>query len=159
VPDSFFLTAFALAPTAEKDLADIQKSLFALYGCPSAFALPPLWPLFSGRSEPPREKLMRLRKQNRPRFCFCGYARRGTILFADCAPLDPVPVPALWELPGFYLADMQAPGAWERNLLPALPAYTVKTLRLIVMKVIAAKDPWWRGLEWSLISEDWIKLA
>ncbi|MDR1933085.1 MAG: hypothetical protein LBQ57_09740 [Spirochaetales bacterium] len=153
---SFFLTALALAPTAEKDLTDIQRSLFAARRCPSAFALPPVQPLFSGRREPGRELLAAIRKQGWPCFRFQAYALRGTILCARPHPEGPAA--------DFYLADLQTTEPPDANSLPALPAGAIKTLRLIVMEITPQGEasipaaPWRRGLRWRILHEDWIKL-
>jgi hypothetical protein len=169
--DSFFITALALAPTAEKYLVDIQRTILARGGCPSAFALPPVRPLFSGARAPAPETLRAIRGQAQACFTFRGYALREGVLCAEpSVPAEPAPQirespppaaePAkrLCPLPGFYLADIaESPGCGH---LPALPSFTVRTLRLLVMELaVFPGTPWWRRTEWSILSEDWIKLG
>ena len=164
----FFITALALAPTAEKDLVDIQRHICEKSHCPAALALPPVWPLFREASPPDAARRKAIRGEKLPRLCFAEYRMRGNILCA--APS----APALYcdveksgadgqfppRLPGFYLADTGSSGFLQENLysLPPLPAYTVKALRLIVMEVITAQSVWWKAVSWKLISEEWVKL-
>jgi hypothetical protein len=176
---SFFMTALGLAPTAEKHLTDVQRRLCPLL--PSALALPPVLPLFPGTAPPSAADIAALRAQARPPFTFAGYLVREGVLCAApsvdislrgdaqgglqsgarerCGFFPP-------RLPGFYLAvgeDARAPGE-----LPALPAFTVKTLRLLVIKLrLGAGSPplrkgparaWWKAVQWEIVSEAWIKL-
>jgi hypothetical protein len=144
---NFFLTALALAPTAQKDLVDIQRHILEKFRNPSALALLPVLPLFCGKAAPSAAELKAIRGRGLPRFSFAGYCLKGGIL---CA--------AARGQAGFYLADWGKEPALPEDL-PGLPAYTVKTLRLLVMKAKTAEEPfWWKRIEWEIVSEDWIKL-
>jgi hypothetical protein len=147
--NNFFLTALALAPTAEKDLSDIQSFIFEKFHCPSALALPPVLPLFCAWATPQTELLKAIKKRGWKRFSFEGCFRLGGILCAQARPLSGA---------GFYLADCEtAPGPPEN--IPPPPTYTVKTLRLVVMEMKTARSPfWWESVEWRTTFEDWIKL-
>jgi hypothetical protein len=147
--NTFFLTALALAPTAEKDLTDIQRFIFEKFHCPSALALPPVLPLFCTQAAPRTELLKTIKKSGWKRFSFAGCARQGGILCVQARPLG---------CPGFYLADCENPPTAPRHI-PSPPTYTVKTLRLVVMEMKTARTAfWWEKVEWQTTFEDWIKL-
>ncbi|MDR1625073.1 MAG: hypothetical protein LBT33_00915 [Spirochaetia bacterium] len=144
----FFLTALALAPTVEKELAGIQGFIFERFHCPSALALLPVLPLFCGKAAPDARCLQSVKRRGWRRFSFEGCLPRGGMLCAQAQSFG---------YPGFYLADWEGRPAAPEGL-PPLPACTVKTLRLLVLEMKTAAR-WWEGLEWETVFEDWIKLA
>lgn len=156
--DIFFITALALPPTAEKYLVDIQRAVLAGRGYPSALALPPVLPLSASPVSPSPEELKNIRRRRRSPFTLTGYGERKGFLFAAARTGDPSAL-----LPGFYLADS---GLRRRPMpspadLPDLPSGMVRALRLAVFEIRLAcgGNPWWRGVEWTVRSEDWIRLV
>jgi hypothetical protein len=176
----FFMTALGLAPTAEKHLTDVQRRLCPLL--PSALALPPVLPLFSGVAPPSADVIAALRAQARPPFTFAGYlVREGVLCAAPSADIlgdvrsqdgqNGAGISAAAGffssgLPGFYLAAEE--GACAPGDLPALPEFTVKALRLLVIKLGYGTDSrssgerparaWWKAVQWEIVREAWIKL-
>jgi hypothetical protein len=168
------LTALALAPTAEKELMDIQRKVFHL--SPSALALPPLRALRLDAAPPPPESLAAFRQTGGCAFRFTGYGQEENILFAAMPPALPqthafaastenspayTSFAALTRREGFYIAGLNGiqPAQFACEELPPLPAFLVRTLRLLTLEILIAPAPsWWRGIEWTVVSEDWIKL-
>ena len=167
-----YITALALSEAAEKELSGRQKAIFARWKLPSALALPPVLPLFSAAVPPAAGLLRRIRALPWKTSAFSGYGRKGPILYA-AADFGGVPPEILRAaeaagadagfLPpfpsGFYLADA---GEAEADLseIPSPPAGKIRRLRLQLIEVEPREEkaPWWYAVEWTVKSEEWIKL-
>ena len=155
-------------------MTDIQRYICENHSCPSALAIPPLWPRVWQTPAATAERLRAGRGESRPAFRLAGYRLREGVLYAAAtsAPEEEAGVPLhgsggpqgffLPPFSGFYLADMGC-GCPPEDL-PPLPSYTVHTLRFLVMEITteggtSKAHPWWEAVSWRVISEDWIKLT
>lgn len=167
---------------------EVQRSCFSLYRHPSSYALPPILPVASFQSlEEARGewKTNTLLKDWKP-FVLSNLFRAGNFLAAGPTPLlenrsthgdllpgggtiapnDPrsqsVPSSGLGAFPylgGFYLSEIDT----LSPLAPfeGFPRIPVRVVRFQVLR-ITSNDPygkWWRGIEWTLEEEKWIKLG
>jgi hypothetical protein len=68
---------------------------------------------------------------------------------------------ALTGMEGFYIADLSGTqsSCFPLEELPRLPAFTLRTLRLLTLEIhLSSAAPWWRAVEWTILSESWLKL-
>jgi hypothetical protein len=170
--DLFFL-CISLSPTQEAKLMEVQRSCFSLYRHPSSYALPPILPVACFRSlEEARGewKTNTLLKDWKP-FVLSTLFRVGNILAAGPTPLPRSSFPkdsleshssglrAFPYLGGFYISEID-PGA-PLTPFEDFPRIPVRVVRFQVLR-IASMDPegkWWKGIEWTLEEEKWMKLA
>jgi len=170
--DLFFL-CISLSPTQEAKLMEVQRSCFSLYRHPSSYALPPIFPVacFQSLEEARGEwKTNTLLKDGKP-FVLSNLFRVGNILAAGPTSLPRSFVPtdsfesrysglgAFPCLGGFYISEIDR----LSSLAPfeGFPRIPVRVVRFQVLR-ISSRDPygkWWRGIEWSIEEEKWIKFT
>jgi|GEM_PF-2280045 len=168
--ENLFFVCIALSPTQEAKLMEVQRACFQLCHHPSSYALPPVLPIACHKSfeKAHREWERNCLPNEWSPFVLSSVFRIGNILIGGPTPLckasnppdelDSLGLEAFPYLGGFYLSAIDPLSSLPS--LPELPRVPVRVVRIQVLRITSV-DPrgaWWRGIEWVIEEEKWVKL-